>query len=304
MSEFVVNYLGCGSASPSERHRPSCQVVDFRGRLFMIDCGEGAQMEFRKMHLKFSRLSHVFISHLHGDHFLGLPGLLSTMSLHEMGGVVTVHAFEEGLDILKRIMDVFCRERSFELRYEPIDKSGGLLLDDKSLTVEAFPLYHRVPTVGFVFREKAKGRRINGPMVEYFNVPVSFRPKLREGYDYVKDDGEVIANSRLTFDAEAPASYAYCSDTRFDARVAAAVAGVDTLYHESTYLENHRDDAAPRGHSTACDAGKIASMAGVRRLVLGHYSRRYDDDEAFVREASTMFNGEIVAAREGLKLSI
>lgn len=304
MANFCVTYLGCGSASPSERHLPSCQVVDFRDKLYMIDCGEGAQLQFRRNRLKFSRLNHIFISHLHGDHFLGLPGLLSTMSLHEVEGTVTVHAFREGLTILRQILDVFCRERSYRLVYAPIEPEGGLLLDEKGLTVEAFPLYHRVPAVGFIFREKPKPRRIIGDMVEFYNVPVYKRNGLKNGDDFVRPDGTVVENSRLTLDPLPSGSYAYCSDTQFDPRVAEAVRGVDTLYHEATYLNDCADKAAQRGHSTAAEAGETAAMAGARRLVLGHYSRSYDNDEAFAREASTTFDGEIIAAHEGLKIEV
>lgn len=304
MANFSVSYLGCGSASPSERHLPSCQVVDFRDKLMMIDCGEGAQLQFRRQHLKFGRLSHIFISHLHGDHFLGLPGLLSTMALHEVEGTITVHAFAEGLDILQKILDVFCRERPYTLEFAPIDPRGGLLLDDKALTVEAFPLYHRVPTVGFIFREKPRPRRIIGEMADFYNVPPVRRNALREGADYITPEGIVVENRRLTLDPLPSGSYAYCSDTRFDRRVAEAVKGVDTIYHEATYLEDNSHKAGERGHSTAAQAGEIAAMAGARRLVLGHYSRAYSDDESFAAEAATTFSGEIIAAREGLKIDI
>ena len=304
MANFSVYYLGCGSASPSERHLPSCQVVDFRDKLYMIDCGEGAQLQYRRAHLKFSRLNHIFISHLHGDHFLGLPGLLSTLSLHEITGTITVHAFREGLTILRQILDVFCRDRSFDLVYDPIEPSGGIVLDEKGLVVEAFPLYHRVPTVGFIFREKEKPRKINGEMVEYYNVPVYRRASLKDGADFVTEDGVVVENRRLTFDPEPSTSYAYCSDTKFDVRVAEAVRGVDTIYHEATYLSDSEWKAADRGHSTAAQAGEIAAMAGAKRLVLGHYSKSYDSDEAFEAEAATTFGGEIIAAREGLKIDL
>ena len=304
MSEFCVHYLGCGSASPTDRHLPSCQVVDFRDKLFMIDCGEGAQLQFRREHLKFTRLNHIFISHLHGDHFLGLPGLLSTMSLNEVDGTITVHAFREGLTILRQILDVFCHERSFNLVYAPIEHQGGLILDDKNITVEAFPLYHRVPAVGFIFREKPRPRKIIGDMVEFYKVPVAKRNALKQGEDYITPDGTVIENNRLTTDPSPSGSYAYCSDTKFDVRVAEAVRGIDTLYHEATYLEDKKLKAAPRGHSTAAEAGEIATLAGARRLVLGHYSRKYSNDEDFAREAATTFSGEIIAAHEGLKLNI
>lgn len=304
MSSFSVTYLGCGSASPSERHLPSCQVINFREKLYMIDCGEGAQLQFRRNHLKFSRLSHIFISHLHGDHFLGLPGLLSTMSMHEVEGTITVHAFPEGLDILQKILDVFCRERTYELVLDPIDPSGGIVLDNKSLTVEAFPLYHRVPAVGFLFKEKPRPRRIIGDMVEYYKVPAYQRNALKEGADFITPEGVVVENRRLTLDPHPSCSYAYCSDTKFDVRVADSIKGVDTLYHESTYLEDNKLKAGPRGHSTAAEAGEIAALAGAKRLVLGHYSRSYNDDNAFAREAATTFSGEIIAAYEGLRLEL
>lgn len=304
MSDFSVTYLGCGSASPSARHLPSCQVVGYRERLFMIDCGEGAQHQFFRHRLKLGRLSHIFISHIHGDHFLGLPGLLSTMSMHEIGGTVTVHAFREGLDILRQMVDVFCPDRSYKLAYAPIERSGGLLLDEKGLTVEAFPLYHRVAAVGFIIREKPRPRRLIGSMADYYNVPPYGRSALKSGADYVTPEGEVIPNCRLTLDPHPSASYAYCSDTKFDPRVADAVRGVDTLYHESTYLSDNRLKAGPRGHSTAAEAGEIATLAGARRLVLGHYSKSYDDDSAFAQEASTTFSGEVLAAYEGLRIDI
>lgn len=304
MSDFKVTYLGCGSASPSERHLPSCQVLSLRNKLYMIDCGEGSQMQFARYKLKMTHLQHIFISHLHGDHFLGLPGLLSTMSMHEVGGTVTVHAFREGLDILRQILNVFCSDRSFNLVYAPVDHRGGVVLDDPAVTVEAFPLYHRVPAVGYIFREKPKPRQIIGDMVDYYNVPNYLRDSLRDGADFVTPEGEVIENRRLTRDPKPSRSYAYCSDTMFDVRVADAVRGVDTLYHESTYLADKIDRAAPRGHSTAAQAGEIATLAGARRLVLGHYSRKYNNDEDFAAEASATFAGEVIAAREGLRLSL
>lgn len=304
MAKFQIDYLGCGSATPTERHLPSCQVVDFRDRLLMIDCGEGAQLEFRRMRLKFSRLNHIFISHLHGDHFLGLPGLLSTLALHDTGGSVTIHTFREGIDILRKIMSVFCKETSFEIIYDEIEPARGTVLDDKSLTVECFPLYHRVPAVGYLFREKPKQRHLRGDMVKFHNIPVSQLVAIKEGADFVTDDGRVIPNSVLTTDADPAMSYAYCSDTMFDERVAEAVIGVDTLYHESTYLEDNAHLAGARGHSTAAQAGRIATMAGARRLVLGHYSKRYGDDMAFAREAAATFSGAIIPAREGLRLDL
>lgn len=304
MSDFNVNYLGVGSATPTERHLPSCQVVDHRDTLMMVDCGEGAQLQFRRMHLKFSRLRHIFISHLHGDHFLGLPGLLSTMALHDTPGGVTIHTFREGIGVLRHVMDVFCRDTSFEITYHEIDACPGIVLDTKALTVETVPLVHRVPAVGFIFREKPKPRHLRGDMLKYLDVPVRDIPAIRDGADWTAPDGRVFENSRLTFDPTPSMAYGYCSDTAFSERVAARFAGVDTLYHEATYCDDRAAQAAPRGHSTAAQAGMAATIAGASRLVVGHYSKTYADDALFAAEARTTFAGEVIAAREGLKISL
>ncbi|MDO4320018.1 MAG: ribonuclease Z [Bacteroidales bacterium] len=304
MAKFQVDILGCGSATPTVRHLPSCQVVDFRDRLLMVDCGEGAQLQFRRMKLKFSRLSHIFISHIHGDHFLGLPGLLSTLALHDTGGSITVHAFEQGIDILRRMMQVFCRETSFEIIYDVIEPARAVIIDDHALTVETFPLYHRVPAVGYIFREKPKQRHLRGDMVRFFDIPVAQLASIKDGADFVTPDGRVIDNARLTTDPEPAMSYAYCSDTAFDRRLVGDIEGVDTIYHESTYLDDNAHKAAPRGHSTARQAGIIAREAGANTLILGHYSQAYDDDSLFAAEAAQEFDGRIIAAREGMKIDL
>ena len=198
MSEFNVNILGCGSATPSLRHLPACQVIDYRGNLMMIDCGEGAQLSMRRMGLKFSRLNHIFISHLHGDHCLGLPGLLSTLALHQKGGTLTVHTFADGIEIFTRIMNYFCRERTFDLQFNEIDpRQQQTILDLPSLTVESFPLRHRVPCVGFIMREKPKMRHLIGDMARFYNIPVSQLKSVKEGADFVTADGTVVANSGI-----------------------------------------------------------------------------------------------------------
>lgn len=303
MSDFRVHILGCGSATPSTLHLPACQVVEYRNRLMMIDCGEGAQLQLMRQHLKFSRLTDIFISHLHGDHFLGLPGLLSTLSLHEKGGKITIHVFEEGAKILQAIMGVFCRETSFEIEYDIIKPEAAVIYENHALRVETFKLYHRVDCVGFKFVEKEKLRHLRGDMVKFFNIPVSQLQSIKEGADFVSSDGRVIENDRLTMPADKSMSYAYCSDTMCDERVADAVRGVDVLYHESTYADDCKYKAAPRGHSTAREAGVIARTAGVGKLILGHYSKAYDSVEPFLRDAREEFDN-VVAGNEGLTIDI
>lgn len=304
MTNFDVHILGCGSATPSLRHLPACQVINFRERLLMVDCGEGAQLSMRRQRLKFSRLTDVFISHLHGDHFLGLPGLLSTLALHQEGGAITIHTTAEGERLLRTIMNVLCRDTSFDLRYNIFDASkGGVLLDDKNLTVTAFPLYHRVPCYGFRFDEKPKSRHIKGDTVRFYNIPHYRINDIKAGADFVTSDGRIIPNEVLTTDADPSGSYAYCSDTAFDTRVADAVKGVDVLYHEATYGDDSAHKAAPRGHSTAREAAEIARLAGARELVLGHFSKIYLDETPLVEQAREIFPNTI-AACEGMTFSV
>ncbi len=303
MSEFNIHILGCGSATPSFRHLPACQAVEYRGRVMLIDCGEGAQLSIRRQRLKFSRITDVFISHMHGDHFLGLPGLLSTLSLHEVGGCVRVHIFEEGAKLLDQIMRVVCHETSFKIEYNIITPQGGIVLDDDALRVTAFPLYHRVPCVGYRFDEKPKARHLRGDMIKFFNVPIRQLADIKAGKDFITDDGRVIENVRLTSDADPSMSYAYCSDTMFDTRVADSVRGVHTIYHEATYTGDLEQEARRRAHSTAGQAAQIAQMAGAQQLILGHYSKRYNDMEQHLAEARKIF-ANTIAGDEGLTVKL
>lgn len=304
MTKFDVHILGCGSATPSLRHLPACQVVDFRERLMMIDCGEGAQLSLRRQHLGFSKLTDIFVSHLHGDHFLGLPGLLSTLALQRKEGTVTVHIAADGARLLKNIMTVLCRDTSFDLQYDVYDPAeGGVLFDNHALRVTAFPLYHRVPCCGFRFDEKPKPRHIRGDVVRFYEVPVYRMAEIKAGADYVCPDGRVIPNHVLTSDADPSVSYAYCSDTMFDMRVADAVRGVDVLYHEATYGDDFTLKARQRGHSTAREAAEIARAAGVGRLILGHFSKSITDETPLVEQARAVFP-ETFAATEGMVIHI
>lgn len=304
MSDFTLNILGCGSATPSLRHLPACQVIDYRGNLMMVDCGEGAQLSMRRMGLKFSRLGHIFISHLHGDHCLGLPGLLSTLSLQQKGGAVTVHTFAEGAELFSRMMDFFCRDRTFNLRFNILDpKKRQTALETNSLTVESFPLRHRVPCVGFLFREKPKPRHLRGDMAKFYNIPVSQLQAIKEGADFVTPDGRVVPNAHLTTAADPSVSYAYCSDTAFNPSLADVVRGVDLLYHEATYTDDFAQKARERFHSTASEAARIASSAEVRRLLLGHFSKAYNNESRHLAEARAIFPATD-AANEGLRLSL
>ena len=303
MSDFKVNILGCGSATPSLRHMPSCQVIDYRDKLMMIDCGEGAQLAMRRMKLKYSRLNHIFISHLHGDHCLGLPGLLSTMALHDIEGTITIHTFADGAEIIQQIVDFFCRERPYELKFNIIKPENAIIYEDKSLIVETFPLYHRVPCVGFIFREKPKLRHLNREMVDFYNVPIAMRQAIKAGEDFVTPDGAIIPNHRLTTPAQPSFSYAYCSDTIYNPLVAEAVKGCDVIYHEATYDDSKIEKAAQRGHSTAGQAAQIAVDAEAKKLIIGHYSKSYLDESILLDDACRIFPNTI-AANEGMTIDI
>lgn len=303
MNDFIVHTLGCGSARPSLRHQPSCTVVEHRGSLYMIDCGEGAQLSFMKQRLSFSKLRHIFITHLHGDHVLGLPGLMGTLALSGNGGDLTIHTFEEGAEELGRIINYFARERSFNLNFNIIKPEDKVILDTKSLTVRTIRLNHRIPTVGFVFEEKPKLRHINPEMTSFHGVPIAWMKRIKEGEDYVKPDGTVIPNEWLTTPPDPSLSYAHISDTAYMPEIAEKIGPVDLLFHETTYLDNLEADAKTRGHSTARQAAMVARDAGAKQLLTGHYSSRYNDDSDFLKEASQVFPN-VILNKEGLRTVI
>ena len=289
MTRLELNILGCGSATMTPRHQPSCQVLNVRDNLMMIDCGEGAQLAVRKMKLKLMRLNHIFISHLHGDHCFGLPGLVSTMALLNRTNSLTIHTFKDGAELFGQMLDYFCRERPFEVRFNIIDTHKRIIHEDDAMTVTTFPLVHRVPAVGFVFREKPKLRHIIGEEIQRLNIPHYAMNPLRQGEDLVAPDGTVIPNDQLTTPADPAISYAYCSDTKFSKRVIKYVEGVDWLYHEATYDESLRLKAHKRYHSTALEAATVARDAGVKQLIIGHFSKRYLDEIPLLEEALSVF---------------
>ena len=285
------------------RHQPSCQVLNVRDNLAMIDCGEGAQLAVRRMGLKLMRLNHIFISHLHGDHCFGLPGLVSTMALLNRTNSLTIHTFKDGAELFGQMLDYFCRERPFEVRFNVIDTHKRVIWEDNAMTVTSFPLVHRVPAVGFLFREKPKMRHIIGDEVRRLGIPHYAMNSLRQGQDWITPEGVLIPNDQLTTPADHAISYAYCSDTKYSKRVIKHVEGVDWLYHEATYDDNLRIKAHKRYHSTALEAATVAREAGVRQLILGHFSKRYLDDTILLNEAQTVFPATRLA-NEGLTIDL
>ncbi|MDE6478766.1 MAG: ribonuclease Z [Muribaculaceae bacterium] len=303
MMKFEVNVLGCGSAKPSPLHNPSCTVVNFRENLFMIDCGEGAQKELQRQRLKIPRLNHIFLTHLHGDHVFGLPGLLGTMALSGLEGDITIHTFEDGKKILSSIFDYFNRGLPIDVKFNVLRPEEAIVFENDSLRVRAVPLRHKIPAVGYVFEENPGLRHINREMCDFHGVPLWAFNKIKAGEDFVKDDGSIIDNKILTKDPSKPRSYAHISDTSYMPDLAEKIRGVDLLFHETTYLTQDKDKAKERGHSTAAEAARIASDAGVGRLLTGHYSSRYKDDSLFLAEAKSIFPN-VILGKEGLRISV
>lgn len=303
MAQFQLNILGCGSAIPTARHNPSSQILDIRDNLFMIDCGEGAQLTMRKMRLKYTRLNHIFISHLHGDHCFGLIGLLSSMALQEKTGTVTIHIFEEGANLFDQQLKFFCRDIPFEIKFNIIKPEKALVFESHAITIETIPLFHRVPCVGFIFKEKPKLRHLKGDMVKFYNIPIKELHGIKEGNDYVTPEGVLVTNSQLTTDPDKVMSYAYCSDTAFNPQVAEMIKGINTIYHEATYTNDFAHLARQRGHSTSAEAARIAQIAGAERLILGHFSKRYRDESPIINEATEIFPNTILA-NDGMRIDL
>ena len=290
MEPFRVHILGCGSALPTLRHFPSSQIVEVREKLFMVDCGEGAQMQLRRCHVRFTKVGHVFISHMHGDHCFGLIGMISTFGLLGRTATLHIHANELLGDMIKRQMDLFCHDLGYEVEFHPIDATRReVIYEDRSLTVETIPLVHRLPTCGFLFREKPLLPHIRREKIDFYGMPTSQIQSIKNGADWIMEDGTVIPNSQLVTPADEPRSYAYCSDTRYMPELHLQLKGVTTLYHESTYGEDNLQMAQKYNHSTARQAALVARDAEVSQLILGHYSSRYEDENVLLEEAREVF---------------
>ena len=304
MEKFELHILGCGSALPTTRHFATSQVVNLRDKLFMIDCGEGAQMQLRKSRLKFSRLNHIFISHLHGDHCFGLMGLISTFGLLGRTAELHIHSPKGLEELLAPMLNFFCHTLAYKVIFHEFDtRQASVIYEDRSMTVTTIPLQHRIPCCGFLFAEKARPNHIIRDMIDFYKVPVYELNRIKNGADYLTQEGEVIANVRLTRPSDPPRRYAYCSDTIFRREIAEQISGVDLLFHEATFAESELARAKETYHTTAAQAGRIAVEAGVRRLVIGHFSARYEDENVLLKEASAIFPDTILA-KENLCISL
>jgi ribonuclease Z len=271
-------------------------VLNVHERLFLIDCGEGTQMQLRKNRLRFSKINHIFISHLHGDHIFGLYGLLSTFSLMGRKAPLHLYAPENYNQILQSHLLDFDIHLSYEIEFVPLrGNDPAVIMEDKHMTVTSFPLKHRITAYGFLFREKPADRNIIKECIEKYRIPGVRIPAIKKGADFITENGELVRNKDITVAGPPPLSYAYCSDTRFFSRLPSFVTGVTLLYHEATFDKSLSELAAITGHSTTTDAARTASLAGAGTLMIGHFSARYRSINGLVTEAAEIFQKTIPA---------
>lgn len=296
---FELTILGCGSATPTSKQFPTAQLLKMQERFFLVDCGEGTQQQLRRSKAKFSRINHIFISHLHGDHFFGLPGLLS--SFHLLNRSTPLHVY--GPLALKTWLDLTFSSTNTSLVYplvfhETQNKEKALLFEDDKVEVYSFPLRHSIATTGFLFHEKPKERNILKDKIDQYNIEVCDIQNIKNGKNWESPSGQIIPNEELTKAPSPPLSYAFCSDTSYLPKLSERIENISLLYHESTFLDADKKKAKQTKHSTALQAGKIAELLKAENLCLGHYSVRYDNREEFKTEASQEFDRDIHLAKD------
>lgn len=294
-----LTILGCNAATPRKNAQTTAQLLEIKGQLVLIDCGEGTQIQLRKLGIKFARIQHIFISHLHGDHFYGLIGLISTFRL--LGRSADLHIYgPKGIkEIITLQLKLAKSWTDYKLYFHELEATTSeLILDHDKFTVETLPLDHRVYTNGYLFREKIGPRKINKAMIANYGVDVSDMENLKQGKDILLEDGTLVPNTTLTNLPDETKSYAFCSDTAYKPDLAALVEGVSCLYHEATFLDNHQDLALKTKHSTAKEAALVAADAKVGQLILGHFSSRYPDLNEFIVQANTHFS-KVSLAEDG-----
>lgn len=285
-----LTILGCYAATPRTISNPTSQVLEIKNHLFLIDCAEGTQVQLRKNKLKFSRINHIFISHLHGDHFYGLVGLISTFML--LNRTTDLHVYgpkgiKEVVLLQLRLSNSFTGYNLFFKELTSLESE--VVFEDDKVVVKTIPLKHRIYTNGFLFQEKIGDRKLNVDAVKKYKIETCYFQNIKKGKDIRLDDGTLIDNSKLSFEPNPVMSYAYCSDTAYNESMVSIINEVDVLYHESTFLESEADKALHTMHSTAKEAATIANLAGVKQLILGHFSTRYENIELFKAEARTIF---------------
>jgi len=295
MQKASLTILGCGSAMPTRKNFPSSQLLEIRDKQFLIDCGEGTQIRMCQMGAKANRLGHIFISHLHGDHCFGLMGLISTFGMLNRTAELHIHAQADLEKILKPQLHYFCTDLSFNVVFHTINpRKHDLIYEDRSVQVFSIPLKHRVPCCGFLFEEKPRDRHIIRDMIDFYHIPTWRIPKIKQGEDFETEEGELIPNELLTIASERPKRFAYCTDTAYSEKIIPIIEGVDCLYHEATFMDDELLRSKQTEHSTARQAGEIARKAHVKKLIIGHYSARYNNQEALLNEAREVFENTVL----------
>jgi len=285
---LVLTILGNNSAIPAFGRNPTSQVLQNQEEAFLIDCGEGTQWQLARYKIKRSKISHIFISHLHGDHYFGLIGLITSMSM--LNRIQDLHLYgpPELEPIIRMQLEVSATTLCYPFHFHPLTKDG-LIADTKRMEVSCFKVKHRIDCWGFLFKEKKKPRSIDPERAKAYEIPASFYEQLQNGQDYINKKGTIIPNDEVTIANAPPLSYAYCADTIYDPSLAEIVRGVDLLYHETTYLKDLEQRAADRYHCTTLQAGDIALKAGVRKLIIGHFSSKYEQLDPFLEETRSVF---------------
>ena len=300
MTSCYLTILSCGSAKPTATQTPSSQLLRLRDKDFLIDCGEGAQLTMARMRLlPPHRLGHIFISHLHGDHCLGLIGLISTLGMLHRTADLHIHAPAPAERLFSQWLDFFCKDNTFKVLFHEIDtRKHEVIYEDNTVTVKSLPLKHTVPCCGFLFEEKLGLRHYKREIGDAYGISTAYITAIKQGADYVMPDGRVIPNSELTTDPDKPFRYAYCSDTAYNERLVEMIEGVDCLYHEATFTEELLMRAKETGHSTARQAAEIARLAHAKQLIIGHFSSRYNDVMPLLEEAREVFSNTRIATPE------
>lgn len=290
-----VTILGNNSALPAFGRHPSAQAVSVYGEVLLIDCGEGTQIQMQRYGLRWRSVHHIFISHLHGDHYFGLPGLINSMSLLGRTAPLHLYAPAELKPILDAILNVADTVLSFSMYFHPLPEGTELLADDPSFSVTCFPVEHRIQCHGFLVERKTRGRKLLPDKCNEYGIPAAYYEHLKQGKDYERKDGLLVKNEWVTETGPAEKKYAYCADTLFTDSFLPTIQGADTIYHECTYLEADVAKAVARYHSTAAQAAQLAKMAGAKQLLLGHFSSKYKELEPFQEEASAIFPNVFVS---------
>lgn len=299
-----LTILGCYAATPRTLSNPTSQVLEIKNRVFLIDCAEGTQVQLRKSKIKFSKINHIFISHLHGDHFYGLIGLISTFMLLNRENDLHIYGPKGIKEIILLQLRASDSYSGYNLYFHELtSKESVTVFEDEKVIVKTIPLSHRVYTNGFLFQEKNIERKLNFETIENYSIDKVYFNKIKFGGDITLEDGTIIPNSELSFPPLPVKSYAYCSDTKYDEKIIPIIQNVDYLYHESTFLESEEALSEKTMHSTAKQAATIASKAQVKNLILGHYSTRYSSIELFKEEAQTIFPS-VHLAEDGKEFSL